>query len=84
MKEEDDQRLRVFLTFLLRVCIDIKARITVVVHPVEGGGEKIVSAAYWMPPKKRVQVHHVRRMIRAGFVPLFRAWGFTGFDVSTY
>jgi hypothetical protein len=82
LTEEDDKRLLTFLSFLLRCCIDLKARITVVVHPDEEGAEKIASAAYWMPPKKRIQVHHVRRLIRAGVVPLFRAWGFTGFDVS--
>ncbi|KAJ2913486.1 hypothetical protein MD484_g6935, partial [Candolleomyces efflorescens] len=80
LTEEDDKRLLTFLSFLLRCCIDYKARITVVVYPEGEGAGKIVSAAYWMPPKKRIQLYHVRRLIRAGFFPLFRAWGLTGFD----
>jgi hypothetical protein len=82
LKEEDDKRLRVLLTFFLRCCIDIKARITVVVFPEEGGKERIAAAAYWMPPKKRLALTQVGRLLRSGVTGFLKAWGTTGTHVS--
>ncbi|KAJ2920722.1 hypothetical protein H1R20_g5160, partial [Candolleomyces eurysporus] len=83
LKEEDNKRLVIFLAFFLRCCVDIKARITVVVYPEEGGKERIAAAACWMPPKKRIASYQVGRLIRGGVTGLFKAWGPTGIHRMT-
>ncbi|KAF8154291.1 hypothetical protein B0H34DRAFT_800151 [Crassisporium funariophilum] len=75
--------LRRFLTFLLKACFALGGRITVVVYPdvidAEGSKEeKIVAAALWLPPNKRIEVWKVPTLLRSGVVGVLTRWRLTG------
>ncbi|KAF8651080.1 hypothetical protein AX16_004942 [Volvariella volvacea WC 439] len=79
------RHLEKFLRFLLTACSISGGRITVAVKTMESGTEeaelqeRLVGAAFWMPPNKRVSPWKVRKLIRSGIIDAVRSWGFTGF-----
>ncbi|KAF5334873.1 hypothetical protein D9611_009997 [Ephemerocybe angulata] len=81
LKPENDQNLRVFMTFLLKTCIDMKARFTVICDPA--ANDKVVSAAYWVPPNERIALYQVGRLLRCGAIGFIKAWGIRGIDRIT-
>ncbi|KAF8999871.1 hypothetical protein BDQ17DRAFT_1360609 [Cyathus striatus] len=74
--------LRTFMLFLVKLCAAIDGRITVVVDltagDTSGRSGKIISAALWMPPKKRVSIMHVIGIFRCGVVKVVKAYGLNG------
>lgn len=75
--------LHQFTAFLLRACHLTGGRITVVAKPAEGNEaeEKIVAAALWLPPNKRIALWHVLTLLRSRIVTVLSRWGLTALKV---
>jgi len=80
------QDLLTFIVFLINACQVIGGRITVVVVNSQPGSgsesmsksERIVSAALWYPPNKRLAVWKVFTLVQSGVFSTLRRWGLTG------
>ncbi|KAF9472681.1 hypothetical protein BDN70DRAFT_818299 [Pholiota conissans] len=72
---------RIFLRFLLKASFLVDGRITVVVDPNASSAnegaprERIVAAAYWLPPNKRLAVWMIPTIVRAGALAVVKVWG---------
>ncbi|KAF9529873.1 hypothetical protein CPB83DRAFT_893106 [Crepidotus variabilis] len=80
--EKEVEERRVWFSFLTKACFLVGGRVTVVVDPNEN--DKIVSAALWLPPKKRLAVWMVPTLFRAGVIPVLKNWGLTGLLVRDF
>ncbi|KAG2005565.1 hypothetical protein CC2G_001960 [Coprinopsis cinerea AmutBmut pab1-1] len=83
----DSTNLRVWVSYLYKLCMAIGGRVTVVVDPSlpkvpgpkgEGEREKVCAAAYWLPPKKRISVFDVRLLVKCGLMETWKGWGLSG------
>ena len=81
VKESDN--LRRFVRFLLNICCLSKGRITVALSKNAGEEDKVVAAAFWLPPNKRVALWKVPTLIRAGVIPMLKRWGLAGLMVRS-
>lgn len=81
LKPENEKDLRTFMTFLLNACVDMKSRFTVVCDSEVNN--KIVSAAYWVPPNERIATYQLGRLFRCGIWSFLKAWGIRGIDRIT-
>jgi len=68
--------------FLTKACILLGGRITVVVDPSVNEGEKIMAAAAWYPPHKRLAAWMVPTIVKSGALSVLWRWGSEGFNVS--
>ena len=82
VKESADRRQ--FYVFLLRACHYVGGRITVAVDKPEGAAkERLLAAALWLPPRKRLAAWMLPTMLKSGMFSVLKGWGWTGFVVRT-
>lgn len=75
---KESENLRRFLRFLLNTCTLSGGRITVALSKNAGEEDKVVAAAFWLPPNKRLALWKVPTLIRAGVIPILKRWGLAG------
>ncbi|PPR06494.1 hypothetical protein CVT26_004582 [Gymnopilus dilepis] len=81
VKESADRRQ--FYVFLLRACHYVGGRITVAVDKPEGAAkERVLAAALWLPPRKRLAAWMLPTMLKSGMFSVLKGWGWTGFVES--
>lgn len=83
IESKDTQEIDTFFLFFLQTCQKVGGRITVAVISSETNSpgateeEKIVSAAFWCPPNKRLALWDVPTLIGSGVIGVLRMWGWT-------
>ncbi|EAU87941.2 hypothetical protein CC1G_01588 [Coprinopsis cinerea okayama7 len=79
--EKDSNNLRTWLSFLLKMCVAVGGRVTVVVDaslPKIKGRERVCAAAYWLPPNKRPSALQISILLKSGIWEAYRGWGVKG------
>ena len=59
---------------LLKSALYLKGRVTVVVDPSQ---DKILAAALWLPPNKRIELQQFRLLLQSGILGILKNWGLT-------
>jgi hypothetical protein len=63
----------------LKSVLYLKGRITAVVDPSQ---DKILAAALWLPPNKRVELQQFRLLLQSGILGIVKNWGLSTLLVS--
>lgn len=88
LKPENEKGLRAFMTFIIKTCIDMDAKFTIVVDPtakgIADGKERIAAVIYWVPPNQRIALYQFSRLLRGGIWGVLSNWGLGCVDVSHF
>lgn len=83
IESKETQDIDTFFMYFLQTCQNVGGRITVAVISSKTNNtgatdeEKIVSAAFWCPPNKRLALWDVPTLLRSGVIGVLRMWGWT-------
>lgn len=88
LSEKEWKQNRTFFGFIVKSTLLLKGRLTVVIDPEakgeDGSDGKVVAAACWLPPGKRLSFGTPVVAVKSGLFKCIKSWGWGGFGVRGF